>query len=307
MWIRLSLSFALVLGSMALGWALSRRRIMTEARAAKLVRWDVTWLAPLVLCFAFWRMDLRHPEPWLLPLVGLAVSSSMLLPAWWYAKRARLSDPQTGAMLVCAFFSNVGYFGAFIAFALFGETAYTLCVLYFVFFTPSFYTLGFGLGARYGHRAATPSVLQEAYQERLRWYPFAGIAAGMLLSLLGVPRPASIEAVNHALIPINTVCYLTAIGSQLHWVSPWRWPGPCLAMCAIKFLYGPLVAWGLVTALDVQGLPRTIVLLEAATPVAISPLVLPLLFGLDRKLSNALWFATTALAIPWFALLLPLL
>ena len=41
--------------------------------------------------------------------------------------------------------------------------------------------------------------------------------------------------------------------------------------------------------------------------VGLSPLVLPLLFGLERKLANALWLVTTALAIPWLLLIIPLL
>ncbi len=56
-----------------------------------------------------------------------------------------------------------------------------------------------------------------------------------------------------------------------------------------------------------QGLPRLVVLLEASTPVAVSPLVLPLLFGLDRRLANALWLVTTLIAIPWLLLVILLL
>ena len=80
-----------------------------------------------------------------------------------------------------------------------------------------------------------------------------------------------------------------------------------LAMSAIKFLYTPLVAWLLLAVFHIHGLPRFIVLLEASTPVAVSPLVLPLLFGLDRKLANALWLFTTILSLPWLACIVPLL
>ena len=79
----------------------------------------------------------------------------------------------------------------------------------------------------------------------------------------------------------------------------------CWAMTGIKFLYTPLIAWALLALFHIHGLPRTIVLLQASTPVAVSPLVLPLLFGLDRKLTNALWLWTTLAAIPWFMALLP--
>ena len=304
--IRLGASLGLFLGSLAIGWWLSRRRLLTETTASRLIQWIVKWPSPLVLCLSFWRMDLRSVEPWLLPLVGVAVSASTLLPAFLYARRAGVSRPQTGSFLTCAFFSNVGYFGAFTAFALFGEAAFALCMLYLVFFTPCFYTLGFGIASRYG-RPQAPSGLAAAFNDELRLYPFLGMLAGALLSLVRVPRPPFFERVNHALIPLDTALYLIVIGSQLSFASPRPWLRPCLAMSGIKFLYTPLIAWLLVGLLDLQGLPRLVVLLEASTPVAVSPLVLPLLFGLDRQLSNALWLFTTLLAIPWLLFAVPVL
>ncbi len=303
---RLGLGLGLFLGSLSIGWWLNRRGLITETQASRLVRWIVKWPSPLVLCLSFWRMNLRSVEPWLLPLVGLAVSASTLVPSLLYARRAGLSRPQTGSFLTCAFFSNVGYFGAFTAFALFGEAAYALCMLYLVFFTPCFYTLGFGIASQYG-RPAPPSGLATAFNDELRLYPFLGMLVGALLSFIQVPRPLPLERLNLMLIPLDTALYLIAIGSQLSLASPRPWLAPCLAMSGIKCLYTPFIAWVLVSLLNIQGLPRLVVLLEASTPVAVSPLVLPLLFGLDRQLSNALWLFTTLVAIPWLLFMLPIL
>jgi predicted permease len=301
---RLVFGLGLFIGSMAAGWWLHRRGWLPEARSARLVRWLVILPSPLVLCLSFWKMDFRSAELWVLPLLGLAVSASTLAPAALYVRAARLTRPQAGSFLACACFSNLGYFGAFTAFALYGETAYALCALYFVFFTPCFYTLGFGIGARYGQPAPS-SKLSGAYNTELRLFPFLGMAVGALLSLARVPRPEPLEALNHVLIPCNTAVYLVTIGAQLTFHSPRRWLRPCLAMSAIKFCYTPLVAWGLATAFHLEGLPRIVVLLESATPVAVSPLLLPLLFGLDRRIANALWLVTTVLAVPVFLLLIP--
>lgn len=303
---RLCFSLALFVGSMLLGWWAGRRGLLTESRAAALIRLVVVRLSPLVLALLFWGMDFRSRDPWLLPFIGLAVCLSTLPTAWLYARRARLSRPETGSFLTCAFFSNVGYLGAFTAFALFGEAAYGLCVLYFLAFTPCFYTIGFGLAARYGH-AHQRSKLSSAYNDSLRLYPFLGMMAGVLLNVAGLPRPGVLQGFNHVLIPLDTALYLTAIGSQLRFESPRPWLRSCLAMSAIKFVASPLVAWALVTAFGLTGLTRIVVLLEASTPVAVSPLVLPLLFGVDRKLANALWLFTTAWAVPWLLLILPLL
>ena len=306
MFVRLTASLGLFVGSLAAGWWAHQRGWLTESRATRLVRWIVTGPSPVVLCLSFWNMDLRHPGPWLLPLLGLVISASALIPAFLYAKRAALTNPQTGSVLTCAFFSNLGYLGAFTAFSLFGESAYGLCQLYLMFFTPCFYTLGFWMASHYGH-ASSRSGLAKAFNGELRLYPFLGMLTGILLNVARVPRPMLLEWLNHALIPLDTSVYLLAIGSQLTFESPRPWWRACTVMSAIKFLYTPLIAWVLVSACHLEGLPRLVVLLQASTPVAVSPLVLPLIFGLDRKLANALWLSTTAVAIPWLLLAIPAL
>ena len=306
MWWRAAWGLGLFVGSMAAGWALARAGRMTEAQAGRLVRWVIKVPAPVMLCLAFWGMDLRRAEVWTLPIVGFLVSMSTLLPAFLYSRRAGFSAPQTGSFLSCAMFSNLGYLGAYTAFALYGETAYALCVLYFMFFTPCFYTLGFSLAKHYGRRR-DEAAAKPALGDDLRLYPFLGMVAGSVLSLLGMVRPAWLSPVSHALITTDTVLSLVAVGSQVLLVSPRRWLPPCLAMSAIKFLFTPLVAWLVASQLHLQGLPRFVVLLEASMPVGVSPLLLPLLFGLDRRLTNALWLFTTLASIPWLLLMLPLL
>jgi hypothetical protein len=303
--LRMVYGIGFFLGAMLTGWLLRRRGVLTDARAERLVRFVIAGLAPWVLCFTLWQVDFSTGQLWLLPLIGLGVSTATLLPAWLYTRWGRLNRPQTGSFLTCAYFSNLGYMGAFTAFALYGESAYALCVLYFSYFTPAFYTLGFWVAHRYGTRPK-PS-LRPPFMDSLRLYPFIGMAVGLLLNLLRVPRPDALGAIAHVLIPVDTFLYLAAVGSQLTFESPRRLWRPSLAMAAIKFALSPVVAYGLVRAAGLTGLPRFVVLLEAATPVAVSPLIFPLLFGLDRRMSNALWLATTLLAVPYLLLVIPLL
>ena len=305
--LRLAWGLGLFAGSLGAGWALHRLGLLSERRATRIVRFLVEAPSPLILCLSFWGMDLRRGEPWVLPLIGMTVAFSTLLPASWYAHRVRLTRPQTGSFLTCAFFSNLGYLGAFSAFAVYGEPGYALCMAYLMFFNPCFYLWGFWIAARYGHSGHLSSGLARGFSSEMRIIPFLGMAAGAWLSIANVPRPLVLEQLNHLLIPANTALYLIAIGSQLTFESPRPWRGPCLAMSAIKFIYTPLVAWGIVTILHLHGLTRFVVLLESATPVAVSPLVLPLLFGLDRKLSNALWLFSTLVSIPFLAIFVYLL
>jgi hypothetical protein len=303
---RLLLGLGLFFGSLALGWWLHQQGRLPADRASRIVKLLVRGPSPVILGSLFWGMDLRRAEPWLLPLLGMLIACSTLLPARLYARHDRLTPAQTGSVLTCALFSNLGYLGAFTAFALFGETAYGLCMLYLLFFTPCFYTLGFWIGARYGGKTI-PMGLGAAFTGELRLYPFAGMLIGLGLNLAGLPRPAALEWLNHVLIPLDTALISMAIGSQLTFEPLRPWWRPALAMSGIKFLYTPAVAWLLVQLLGLQGLPRTIVLLQASMPVGISPLMLPLLFGVDRRIANALWLWTTLLVIPWLLVWIPLL
>lgn len=295
---RLALGLGLFLVPLLGGWWLHRCGRFTERHAKSAMRFAVRWLSPIVMGLSFWRLELTDPQVIVLPVLGCVIALSTLLPAWGYARAARLSGPETGAFLVCGVFSNQGYFGAVVAFALFGELAYTLSMLYLIYFSPCFYLLGFTIAKRCGHRPPPPSA-QDSWGDELRFSPFLGLCVGLGLNLAGVERPAVCESINQLLIPLGTIIHLGAIGSQLRFEPLGRWLGPCLAMGAIKFWYTPLVAWGLVSLFDVRDLPRFVVLCLSSTPVAISALMLPLLFGTDRKLSNALLVFTTLLAIPW--------
>jgi len=242
---RLTFGLTLFVGSLGVGWWLSHRRVLTEPVAQQMIRFVVKRLSPIVLCLSFWKLPVTNPGTWLLPLIGCLVSLSTLLPAWGYARWAGLSRPQTGSFLVCAVFSNLGFLGAFTAFALFGEVAYSLAMLYLMYFNPCFYSLGFALAKRFGERPE-PASSDSALLDELRFYPFLGLLVGAGLSAAQVPRPLVFETVNHALIPIDTVLYLIAIGSQLRMEPMGQRRQAGLAMSAIKFWYSPLVGWALV-------------------------------------------------------------
>ena len=303
---RLIASLMLCLGSIAAGWLLRRGRLLKDRQAHAVIRCVILWVAPLVLCLLFWGLEFSGAGQLWLPIIGLAIACATLLPAWWFTRAARVERPQAGSFLTCAMFSNLGYLGAFIAFAFQGEAGYGLAMLYLLFFTPAFYLFGFGIASRYGVRSA--QAVGAADLDTIRFVPFLGLLVGLGLNLSRLPRPIACESINHILIPVETALYLAAIGSQLHLPRPSRqWAAPMAAMCAIKFLYTPAVAWVVVTLLRLEELPRFVVLLQAAMPVAISPLMLPALFGLDRRFSGALWLYTTLATVPWLAVYLPMI
>src|SRR3989338_4177970 len=106
--IRLTLGFLLLFGSLALGKCLGLRGILTDALGERWVRWIVKFSSPVVLCLSAWQMDFRDITPWLLPLLGVAVSAATLPPAFFLARVFRLKRAQSGSFITAAFFSNIG-------------------------------------------------------------------------------------------------------------------------------------------------------------------------------------------------------
>ncbi len=302
MFVRLIVGCSVAVGCLFLGKWLRHIGWLDHQRAQRWIRWLVRFPVPTTLCLSLWNLRFQSTSAWSLPLIGFMMVLSPILPAWLYARYKKLSRPEKGSFITCAAFSNVGYFGAFVAFAVFGEQAYALCIFYMTLFNPGFYTLGFWLAARYG--SSNQNALAQSLSS-LRWIPIAGMVLGLTLNLLQFERPQPLAWLNQTLIPLMTVLYLTAIGSELTFNIPKQTYPHCLAMCGIKFLYAPLVALFLASVFHITGFERMIILLEASTPVAVSPLIFPLLFGMDRQLSSALWLSTTLVALPWFIFLVP--
>ena len=211
--LKVAASAGLFVACLTLGWWLGHRGLLSQSRASHITRLLIKYPSPLILCLTLWELAFSTGHLWVLPVIGFLVSLSMLVPAWWYARWARLSAPQTGSMLTCALFSNLGYLGAFTAFALFGEAGYGLCMLYTLFFSPVFYTLGFWIASHFGHRADRH--LPNPLEDESKFYPILGMLVGVILNVLHVPRPHVLSVINQMLIPATTILSLTAIGSHM--------------------------------------------------------------------------------------------
>lgn len=285
-------------GSLLLGYGLKKAYILKEPFAKRLTKFIITFISPAILAISFWGIDFSELKILTLPLIGLAVSLMCALPAYIFALRLRFDPQKTGVFIVASMFSNVGYpLGAFLCFVLFGEAGFGLAIMYCLYWSGLFYTLGFYFASRYGR------VGNGAFQpaEDLKLFPILGIVIGVLLNILNITRHPMMSNINSILIPISTAGFLFSAGLTLRFSKVRSFFRPCLAMSAIKFLYAPLVGFMLSMLLGyndfMQGLPLKVVLIESSMPVALSIMVLPQIFKLDQDLANSLWLFTTFLLI----------
>lgn len=298
------------------GYLIRRRRLLQEPDiiSTRTIVWLTKLITPVIVLLSFWKLELTSLKIFTLPVAGLLISATALIPALFFSRLHKLSRRQKGSYLGSAMFSNIGYtLGGFIAFVLYGEVGFGLTVLFCLYFKPYYYTVGFYMAENYGSekKIKIGQNLKRIFTEGIRLLPLLGLMAGIGLNLLSVPRPQAAGHINDFLIPVSTFIYMLAIGLTMKFSAIKRFKSPLLSISLIKFVFSPAVGillaylFGYHTVMD--GLPLKITLIEAFMPSAIASLILPSLFNLDQDLANSLWLFTTFMIIPLLPVILLLL
>jgi len=295
-------SFLVIFGSLFFGYLLRKKRLIRnpDEVSAKIIKNTFRFVSPVILCLSFWRLDLKNLSVWTLPLVGLTLSSIRLVLARRFSQFHKLSPAQSGSFITSAMFSNVGYtLGGFLCFTLFGEVGLAMAIMYTLYYTPFFYTVGFYVARHYGQerKPKVKKSLMERLTGDIRFFPFLGFLAGVVLNFGNVPRAGFFTDVNKLLVSVATFGYFSSIGLTFRFRAVKEHKGPCASMCLIKFIISPIVALTLAYIIGyhnvLDGLPMKVVLIESCMPVAFAALLLTAIFDIDRNLTNACWVVTT--------------
>ena len=310
----------ILLGSLFLGKLFRNKKDKTycDELSKRIIVFLTKTITPVVCCLSFWVIDISHNVGILsLPLIGLLVSISMVIPARFLAKLHNLSRQQAGSYITSAMFSNIGYtLGGFLAFVLLGEIAFGLTVLYCLYFKPFYYTIGFYISEHYGCQTKSniAESLKKIFTEGIRLLPLIGLILGVILNFSGLERPSLLGALNRILIPLSTFGFLFAIGMTLKFRTLKQYKKELISMSLLKFIISPLIGLSIAYLMGysylMDKLPLKVVFIESAMPVAIASLVLANLFDLDKDLSNSCWIVTTLLVVlllPLFILILNIL
>jgi len=297
------------IGALILGYLFRSFRWLDKADAGRIVLFILKFITPVIILLAIWKIKINDTGLLVLPLIGFLLTLACFIPAYLMARALRLKNEQTGIYLNSAGFSNIGYtLGGFIAFSLFGEAGFGLTVIYCLYYGLCFYIIGFGIAGRFGKRKIKGSVLsiKALFQEGVRIFPFIGMIIGGALNLSNITRPEIFTEINGFLIPAATFSYMFAVGLTFSPSRVFKYAREALLLCTIKFLYAPLIAFFLIRIfsflLASNPLAVKVIMLESFMPVALSTLVLPVVFDLDQDLANANWLITTLI----FAALFPI-
>lgn len=219
----------------------------------------------------------------------LVVYAGCGLLGFLVARALRRPREVIAAYVLMAVYSNSGNFGLSLTEFRFGGEALVLSTIYFLAIT----VLGFVVGvaaagwARGGSGAAIVAVLKTP--------ALIAVVPALFFVVTGTPVPDLIGRITGLLGRATIPLMLVTLGVQLAQVEKPRINRDVIAASAIRLIGGPVLAFLVVPILGLGGLERSVGILQASTPVAVTTTIIALEYELAPDyVTTTLLFSTVA-------------
>lgn len=300
-----------VVGGFVLWRVWLRRRADGHELAGRIARissrTSIVALIPPMAMLVFWTAELPAGPSAALPFLGLGVHLLGGAAGWGLARTTGFDRPVQGACFLGGASSNVLTFGGIVAVLLLstpqdphGEQALSAMQLYRVLEGPFYYLIAWPVAAILSAADPRGASWGATFRRSFRpvtLLPLAGMAAGVLLNLARMGRPAALDGVAAWLVRGNVVLLGLTVGLTLRRAAVGRRLPLCLGISAVKFALLPCAAGGALWLLGFRGLHLQTALVCASMPVAFMAVVGANLVGLDEEVLGSLWLFTTAAMI----------
>jgi len=294
----------LIVGLMA-GYLVRRRGWLPETAATPLTRWLLAHVNPIVAVLALWTLPVDNWKAAALPAIYLIHTMLLWPAAVVMAEVLGLDSREKASLIPPAMFSNQGFtYGVLVCYFAMGSEGLALATLYMLPFSALLYTVGIAAPSRYvsGSSKSPVGQLGQVLAQRYQRNPILGVLAGLSLALFRVPQLHFLRSALDVLMPLSALGLLFAIGLTIH-VSKIRdyWDS-VVAMHLLKYVVSPALGLGLAMLFGLWSQPDhtllKVIIIESATPSAITSLSIVQALGLKTDLANSCWLTTNLVAIP---------
>jgi malate permease and related proteins len=258
-------------------------------------------LSPALVFSALMKQEIRLGLALDLLLFMILYTLVLLAIAITVGRLLRFPADSRAALSLTTVMMNVGNFGLPLSWFAFGEAGLEVSVLTFVIFNIPLSTLAIVLAQGAG------APLGRALRNALRIPIFYALLLALVLKGLALHPPdfllRPVELLGQAAIPLM----LVLLGMQLARTQLVALPGFLALSTGMRLLLAPAIAWLLTAILGIEGLTRSVLILQTSTPAAVLPLLYALRFGTRPDLVAGAIFVTTLLSALSLTLLLYLL
>lgn len=284
------------------GYILKERHWMTQSQCDRLIRFGVVVLTTILCLLSCWILPLRG-SLLLLPVFGGLAS---LVP-WSLVKILHRQEKfqslyDKGSYIITSIPSNQGTVAGICSFIAYGEIGFAYVQIICLMQVLMLLFVCFPLG--YYYKAASTGVISRSVSLRqlnwrrlfLSWNQLgaAGLAIGLVLNYMGVPRPAVLGELFQGTIHFTAWATLLPIGYMIEFHSLKAYYWKTLDLLPIKCVATPVIlaipAWFLFRDPVLLGT----VIITMAAPCANNALITTRLYGLNTNLSMSAFITTIA-------------
>ncbi len=299
---KLILTLSLIIVSMLCGYLLRRTRFPADRVAG----WIMTFVGvagySVVGFLTIWQLRPAGSAFWL-PVLATAHVAILCGLGLALAKTLLKERPLQGLLSIASGAGNNGFtMGGFVIYLLFGEAGLGLVTVYGLAWTPTTVLIFYPIARHFAQDGPRQPLgmlmLRSIFDWRSVGLPVT--LAGLALGYADVPRPAAIadyHVIDALVFTITPLAYF-AIGLRLHASDLAAGRKMIAALAGLRFVAGPLVGLILVglAALGpwpMNRLDRSVFLIEAFVPTAVTMVVVSSLFSLEPRRASLLFIVNT--------------
>ena len=227
-----------------------------------------------------------------LPVLGIALSILLLVPAYIYCKVRKYDERTTWTILLAASLMNTGFIGFPVSLGVFGDAGFLNAVFFDLSTSVMVVLYGVVLAKKFGGDA------REAVKSIVTFMPLWAVIFGLLfnaldINSLGYVLDSILEYLAGATIPM----IMLALGLSLDFRNVGENFTDSIVVSVIKLVISPLIILVLLMLLNIHGMVFNIAILEAGMSTAGNALVLAISYNLDKDLMGSLIFTNVVLSI----------
>lgn len=301
--IRIIFLFIDVVLPMAAGYACRQKRWLDEKQCNILIHVNITIITTLLTTLTFWVLPIK-PHLMLLP-VFMVLNAFIPVGVIFLFHRQRkfTSMADQGSYILAALLTNLGTLGGLCGYILYGERGFAYAQLTAVFQNFITFFIAFPLGAYYKYSAEAGGHLSPV---SLNWrkvfinwnqMPVVGMALGIALCALGIPRPQILDYAFQGLIHIGAWSGLVPIGFMIEFSAFPRYYKKTFDLVPIKLLVTPAICYVLSRFCFTDPVLIGTLMILMSMPTAIFSLFAVRLYNLNVNLAMSAFITTTAFYI----------
>lgn len=234
-------------------------------------------------------------------LFAVIIFVAMGILSWILSKTLRFDRMTTSAFALCTMFVNAGNFGLPLDLFAFGQEGLARAVIFFVATSILTQTFAVFIAARgtVTNRAALMQVLKMPL--------IYAVALALLLNVSQWAIPdaimKSVELVSGGTIPL----VLVILGIELSRATLTQDRGTIALATVVRLVASPIIAFGLAAIMGMEGIARSVCIVEASTPTAVLAAIIASEFKVKSEFVTSTVLVSTLASVVTLTILIGIL